>query len=136
DVIEELEVEAIEYMLEWWVTAEIGEFELSSEERFTLFIANDVDEDTAIPVEFGLRSVYPNPFNATTSIEFGMDRTANVNIKLFDLAGRQAGEVLSANMNPGVHRVTWDAGAMPSGVYLLQIESAGRLQTQKLVLVR
>jgi hypothetical protein len=93
--------------------------------------------DTPTPTEFGLASIYPNPFNSTTRITFGLRDRDNVEIGLYDIAGRHTATILSGDYSPGLHSVTWSGEDIPSGIYFVRISSrSGRTDSQKLVLVR
>ena len=89
-----------------------------------------------LPVEFGFHDIYPSPFNAVTTVRFGMDKPEMVNLKVYDIQGREVGALFNGRAGAGYQRVVWDAASLPSGLYLLRLESAGRMKTAKVALVR
>lgn len=95
-----------------------------------------VDEDVITPYEFGINSVYPNPFNPTTSIEFSLDRVSNVSIDVFDLSGRLIDNIMSGALNAGNHTVTLSGHDMTSGVYIVQMRDDNRVSQRKVTLVK
>lgn len=127
-----------EWLLEWYVLAVGGEDRTYSREIFTLrIIPNSIsDTDKAQPVEFGLHSIYPSPFNSMTTIRIGVDVKERTNLQIFDLAGRRVVTLLDRSPSVGYYAVIWDASALPSGLYLVRLESAGRARTAKVALIR
>lgn len=99
-----------------------------------------VDANTA-PTEFCIASVYPNPFNAATLIEFALPEEGNVNLEIYDLLGQRVLTLFDNRASAGSHRVIWqgkdNAGRdVPSGVYFLKLVSDGVQRTQKITLLR
>ena len=123
--------------LEWWVVANSDPDLVPSEQRFTFnYIPDDVSNSSVVPVQFGLESVYPSPFNSSTSISYGMDRVEGVTLRVYDLAGREVIKLVDRVANVGHHRVIWDASLLSSGVYILRLESAGRTNSAKIALIK
>ncbi|MDP8241334.1 MAG: T9SS type A sorting domain-containing protein, partial [Candidatus Hatepunaea meridiana] len=92
--------------------------------------------ESAIPIEFGIHSVYPNPFNGQLRVDFGLNKSSNITIKAYDLTGREAATLVSAQYNKGAYRIHWNADDLPSGLYLLQLKTSERTQTRKVLLIR
>ena len=90
----------------------------------------------ATPVEFGIVSAYPNPFNSVTRIAYSLSEAGMVDVAVYDLSGRCVLELASGSRDAGMHSVTFDASGMSSGVYLVRLESAGQVSRQKLTLVK
>ena len=59
-----------------------------------------------------------------------------MDLKVFDIMGREVSVLYSGHARAGYTRVVWDAASLPSGLYVVRIESAGRMQTAKIALVR
>ena len=94
-----------------------------------------------LPEEFSIRSVYPNPFNPSTAIEFGLPEAARISLVVHDIQGREVASLVNGHLSLGYHVVVWDAEDCASGVYFVRMElqSAGTLlhtQTRKVVLVK
>jgi hypothetical protein len=84
---------------------------------------------------------YPNPFNPSTTIPFALDRAGQVRVAVYDAAGRRVATLLDEDRAAGEHVIPWDgrdASAMPvsSGVYFVQLEARGLVDTRKLVLIK
>ncbi len=93
-------------------------------------------------ISSALHGAVPNPFNPMTSIRFTLgEPAAEVSLRVYDLAGRMVRTLHNGALNEGEHRMTWrgddDRGrAMSSGVYLCQLTVDGRIETQRMALVR
>lgn len=87
-----------------------------------------------------LRSV-PNPFNASTRIEYTLEQGGPVTLRVLDMLGRRVRTLVNGVYGPGTHTVTWlgnsdDGRAIASGVYLLQLTSLKQLHTSRLLLLK
>jgi len=89
-----------------------------------------------VPSTARLEQNYPNPFNPTTTIEFGLPRAAHVNLNIYDLTGKEVMTLADGEYRSGAYRVTWDARALPSGVYYCRMASENFAQTRAMVLLR
>ena len=91
-----------------------------------------------LPNKVMLYNNYPNPFNPSTEIRYGLPSSMHVRICIYDIAGRLVKELLSDFQPPGFHRVSWDGtnaagGKIVSGVYLCQLQSGGMSWVHKLI---
>lgn len=89
-----------------------------------------------IPTEFALSSVYPNPFNPTARVAFDMVADAPVRIEVADAQGRLVRLLLDGMQTAGRHEVTLDAGDLPSGIYLVTMQTGSERFSRKVALVR
>ncbi|HEX04139.1 MAG TPA: T9SS type A sorting domain-containing protein, partial [Bacteroidetes bacterium] len=96
----------------------------------------NVETQSSLPSEFGLNSVYPNPFNPTTSLTLNLPDANTVNVIVFDMLGRQVAELVNGTMQAGSHTLTFDGTNHASGVYFVQAEMAGQTSIQKIVLMK
>jgi peptidoglycan/xylan/chitin deacetylase (PgdA/CDA1 family) len=85
---------------------------------------------------FSLDQNYPNPFNPQTEIRFTLDRAARVNLAVFDVAGAHVRTLKDGYMNTGNHRVSFNAGDLPSGVYIYRLKADGVIQSRKMTLIK
>ena len=95
----------------------------------------NVGEDI-FPETFLLLSAYPNPFNPTTTIEFSIPLTEFVTVKVYNIVGHEITTLINDELSTGYHSIKWDGSRQPSGVYFVQIESSGFVQTRKMVLLK
>jgi hypothetical protein len=71
---------------------------------------------------------YPNPFNPSTSIQYTLTRTSRVELKIYDLVGREVMVLDAGVKSEGSHSVSWNGrdatgNKMPSGVYICRLQS-------------
>lgn len=66
---------------------------------------------------------YPNPFDATTTIRFSLPKREHVALKVFDVLGREVATLAEGEWEAGDHAVMFDAGTLPSGVYVVRLQS-------------
>ncbi|MFC2150056.1 T9SS type A sorting domain-containing protein [Calditrichota bacterium] len=101
-----------------------------------LAVVELTDDLPEIADEFGLVRVYPNPFNSTTRIDYTLLETADINLSVFDLNGRHIKTIYSGYKPAGSIEATFDAGSLPSGLYLLELKAGANSSRTKLLLVR
>ncbi len=86
--------------------------------------------------KFTLHQNYPNPFNPSTNISFVLPASGLVSIKIYDVKGRLIQTLTERTMTAGEHTLTFDASALPSGVYLYKLETPSGSQTRKMTLIK
>jgi exopolysaccharide biosynthesis protein len=99
----------------------------------------DNENALAQPKDFSLKQNYPNPFNPSTIIEFATTsetKDLTTTLKVYDLLGREVATLLNQRLSSGLHKVVWNAGNMPSGVYFYRLQSGNYVETKKMMLVR
>lgn len=77
-------------------------------------------------------NIYPNPMNTSSTIEFHLAESNQVNIALTDVAGRTVHEVMNEFLNAGSHTVTMNLRDLTTGMYFLLIRSGNNNQMIKL----
>ena len=99
------------------------------------------DAVSLTPRAFKLHHAYPNPFNPTTTLAYEIGSVGNVDIKVYDVYGKEINSLFSGTRLPGRHEVTWDAKdsggrQVSSGVYLFKVTANGKTQTAKTLLLK
>ncbi|MFY0685451.1 MAG: T9SS type A sorting domain-containing protein, partial [Balneola sp.] len=80
---------------------------------------------------------YPNPFNPSTSIAFGLPASGNVTLEVFDLLGRKVATLLhNENRTAGRHTINFDASSLSSGMYIYRLKAGNSVVTKKLTLIK
>ncbi|MBD3399645.1 MAG: T9SS type A sorting domain-containing protein [Candidatus Coatesbacteria bacterium] len=82
-----------------------------------------------------LAAPWPCPARGPVNIEFSLAAADEVELAVYDTAGRRLTTLCAGEMSAGRHSIAWDAQA-PPGVYLLRLESAGTVLTRRLVVER
>jgi hypothetical protein len=93
-----------------------------------------------VPTEFAT-SVYPNPFNPSTTISYDMPNEAFVSVVIYDAIGQEVRRLVSEQAPAGRYRVQWDAldsqgRAVGSGVYIAKVEAGSFSNSQKMLLLK
>lgn len=97
----------------------------------------DVKNPTAnVPGEYKLMQNYPNPFNPITTINYSIPVGGKVQIKVFDLLGKEVAVVKDAIEPAGEHSVSFDASNLASGVYYYVMTSGNFTDTKKMVVAK
>jgi len=92
---------------------------------------------TDLPAGYSLSAAYPNPFNPTTTVTYGLPAAAEVRIIATDLLGRQVATLISGDRKAaGYHTVQFNADGLASGTYLIRMEAGDFVATQQVVLLK
>ncbi len=89
-----------------------------------------------IPNEISLSQNFPNPFNPTTTIKFGLNKQGAVNISIYDVTGKRVEELLNDEMKAGTYEVNWNASNYSSGTYFYTITAEDFRETKKMLLIK
>lgn len=100
------------------------------------FIWNSIEKEQILPKSFVLKQNYPNPFNPSTTIEFGVPKTVNVRIEVYNIAGQRVKTLLNRKMQAGNHEVKFNAENLSSGMYYYRIEAGEYQDVKKMILLR
>jgi N-acetylmuramoyl-L-alanine amidase len=92
--------------------------------------------DRGVPDDYLLEQNYPNPFNPTTSIRYNIPQAGDVELAVYDMSGRRVQTLVQDHQHAGVYTVTFEAGDLPSGVYIAQLKTAARVSHIKMLLVK
>ena len=84
---------------------------------------------------FALHQNYPNPFNPSTTIAFDLPKSAEIELAIFDIAGRKVATVAAGKYAAGSHSLNFDAAHLASGVYFYQLRAANGLRLSRKMLV-
>ena len=100
-------------------------------------VASALEEaESDVPVRFVLGQNYPNPFNPQTTIRFSVPETAQVTLVVYDVLGRQVRVLVDGVRETGIHEAVFEAGNLPSGVYLYRLTAGSISQTKRMTLLK
>ncbi|GEM_PF-1548006 len=89
-----------------------------------------------VPTEVSLEDCYPNPFNAQTNITFNLPKASNVELSVYNLAGRKVATLAKGTIGAGSHTITWDAYDYSSGVYFYRLSTDNYTATKRMTLMK
>lgn len=79
---------------------------------------------------------FPNPFNPSTTIRYGLPNRSHVTLTVFNTLGQEIAALVDREMDAGYHEAAFDASGLASGVYLYRLRAGIYVETRKLVVVR
>lgn len=96
---------------------------------------------SVIPSDYFLAANYPNPFNPTTTIRYGLPQASNVRLEVINLLGRHVATLVDRREKPGYHAVVWDGRddrgeTVASGAYFYRIIAGDFVHIRKMVVMK
>ena len=100
-----------------------------------------VGSDSVLPTEFVIEKVYPNPFNPTTRIRYGVSTSTSVNVTIYDMMGRLVSDYKIGEKPQGWHEFTWQGTdshgqKVSTGIYLVTMRAGDHFQKQKVTFLK
>jgi len=95
-----------------------------------------IDGRGNVPNNFELAQNFPNPFNPSTAIQFDLNRPGRVVLKIYNMIGQNVATIVDENLVAGTYRVSFEAANLPSGVYVYRLQSGGRVDSRKMLLLK
>jgi len=89
-----------------------------------------------VPEEFQITSVYPNPFNPTVEVTMDLPAPGDVRAVWYSVDGRQVDTQKLGKLSAGSQQFAWTPTNLPSGVYLLRLETPFGIGTQKVTYLK
>ncbi len=99
-------------------------------------VANEPGVESELPRRTSPLSVYPNPFNPRTTIQFTLERPGNVVLNIVDLRGTVVAKLIDGAREQGQHLVPWDGVNLGSGVYWVRLETEDKTIAKRMTLLR
>ena len=91
--------------------------------------------------EFYLSQNYPNPFNPSTNIQYSVNITQKVTLKVYDLLSREIVTLVNEEKPAGTYEVEFSSHSgtvnnLASGIYFYRLKAGSFVQTKKMILLR
>ena len=101
-------------------------------------VVSDVNEPEIIPNTFSLSQNYPNPFNPSTKIRYSIPTGANVELKVYDILGREVAVLVKEYKQAGNYEVEFSTTgkSISSGIYFYKLTAGNFSSVKKLVLLK
>ena len=101
----------------------------------------ETENEMGIPEDFILGNNYPNPFNPSTTVNFGLSNPANVQLAVYNILGQRIKVLVNSTLPAGNYKAVWDGldtngKSVSSGLYLLVLESGAQRLSQKMILTK
>lgn len=113
--------------------------------NFTAIVdPTSVNNNDHIITDYYLSQNYPNPFSAKdkstaggnpyTKINFGLEKSGNVEIILYNILGVKVATLYSGYKEAGIHSISFDGNNLSSGIYFYTLNAGTFSQTRKMIL--
>ncbi|MCB9210682.1 MAG: CotH kinase family protein [Ignavibacteriales bacterium] len=96
----------------------------------------EVKKEKELPKEYSLNQNYPNPFNPSTTIEYSIRQSGNVELKIYDVLGNEIKTIVKDKKEPGNYSVDFNAFGYSSGVYFYQLRVNDFIESKKMLLLK
>ena len=93
------------------------------------------DPDNTIK-EFSLSQNYPNPFNPSTKIIFVIPKSSFVNLKVYDVLGREVAILVNEEKYPGSYEAEFNGINLSSGIYFSVLNIGDKRLSKKMCLLK
>ena len=94
-------------------------------------------ENESVPNNFYLDQNFPNPFNPTTQIRFGITESVNIDLRIYDVLGKEVAVLIDNQfMSSGSYIIKLDASNLASGNYIYKIIAGGNSISKKMQLLK
>ncbi len=104
--------------------------------RFDVGLPSTSIDASELPAATRLHPAYPNPFNPEAVVRYDLASDANVRLSLYDVTGREVARLVDRRQPAGRYDVKVEAGMLPSGVYLLRLDTGTVSRTGRIVLAK
>jgi hypothetical protein len=79
---------------------------------------------------------FPNPFNPSTTIRYGLPNRSHVTLTVFNTLSQQVALLQNNEQEAGYHEVKFDASGLSSGVYFYRLQVGDFIQTRRLMVLK
>ncbi len=124
DVHEDFQDGRVDTLLEY-LSATVAEFDIAGKKS-----SLDVPQESSV-VKY-LNS-YPNPFRNSTTIEFGLNQSAEVELVVYDVLGREVEQLVKAPLSDGHYRFSFYPHNLAPGLYFSQLRTGQLTKTGKMI---
>jgi len=107
-----------------------------------IYIEMDIEDEIGVlPTEFTVLDAFPNPFNPSTTITYGLNMDSQVSIAIYDVTGKLITNLLNMEQTLGWHSTIWNGkdnknNQVPAGIYLGKVTSNNTTKTTKLMFLK
>jgi len=97
--------------------------------------STDIQENNQ-PKDFILYQNYPNPFNPSTTIEFMLNESQNIELSIYDILGNKIETLLSGFLSSGLHKINYVNKINSSGIYFYNLKVGNKSVKKKMTLLK
>jgi len=93
-------------------------------------------ESVKLPVEFGLHKAYPNPFNPSVTLSYGLKEAGQTTLHIYNMRGQLVDTLVNEHQLLGTYDIRWQPVNLSAGVYIIRLQSGNQTNLQKIVFVK
>lgn len=110
-------------------------------EAEVLLVTDSNEKSNSLPTEFTLLPNYPNPFNPSTKITFGVPEESEVRLEIFNILGKKVKILFQGKVKPAFHTFEWNGldefgNKVSNGVYFYKLTSKDFIEAKKMLLLK
>jgi hypothetical protein len=99
-------------------------------------VSVESENSEVVPKKFSLEQNFPNPFNPTTNISYSVSEFGLVNIKVYDILGKEVATLVNEEKPAGRYVIEFDASDLSSGMYIYTLRANGYSNSKKMLLMK
>jgi hypothetical protein len=92
--------------------------------------------ESGLPSDYGLSQNHPNPFNASTTINYQLPINSDVKVEVYNLLGQKVATLADSKQQAGYRSIIWDASTVSSGLYFYRLTAGDYTDTRRMILVK
>lgn len=128
---------AMDYGFSFYFAEDVGIVQISSSWIPNSGLINVLDVDDIPEIEFYISDVYPNPFNAGTTLNYSLSSFQRIQISVHNILGQQMQILKQGYYSAGDYQLVWNPeNNFSSGNYIIQIKSGNKVLSKKLQLIK
>lgn len=102
----------------------------------TSYDITDIPKEQSIPLQYFLSQNYPNPFNPVTKIQYSLQKSSYVTIKVYDILGNEITTLVDDVKQAGNYNIEFIGNNLSSGIYYYRMQSRNFSETKKFILLQ
>jgi len=95
-----------------------------------------VEPSHSLPADARLSSIYPNPFNNSSTVAFTVSTSEEIELALYDVLGRQVAILAHGSFSPGEHRLTLSGDGLSTGLYFVRLTGSHSTESRAAILLK
>jgi len=113
----------------------VSDLELADSTKWVVVGSSGINE-TLVPQKTVLEGNYPNPFNPSTSIKFGLSEDSHVHVAIYNVQGQLVRDLVQNDLAAGYHIVNFNASGLMSGNYFIVMKANNKVFRSKILMLK
>ena len=119
------------------LTSDNDNWNWSNNKPVYVYVPIGIINISTIAKDFALSQNYPNPFNPVTQIIFSVAKSADIQIRVYDILGNLVSEPVNKNLQQGEYKADFNGSSLSSGVYFYTLFVNGeKISTKKMLMLK